>query len=156
MPSMSRGGCIWKAPGSTCSSRTSGRSRCWPRSPSRGPPGCSVTGCNDMSESPLMRAVRCVGAAVLLLNACTMGPDFVRPTPQAPPSWSDHALEPATRPPLPAAPDLTVDRRAGRVTPAPAELSAWWRGFADPQLDSLIDRALSANLDLRAAMLRVD
>jgi NodT family efflux transporter outer membrane factor (OMF) lipoprotein len=93
---------------------------------------------------------------VLLLSACTVGPDFVRPTPQAPPSWSDHALEPATRPPLPAVPDLAVDRRAGKVTPGPAELSTWWRSFADPQLDSLIDRALSANLDLRAAMLRVD
>jgi multidrug efflux system outer membrane protein len=33
--------------------------------------------------------------------------------------------------------------------------AAWWRQFEDPVLDGLVDRALSANLDLRIAMARV-
>jgi multidrug efflux system outer membrane protein len=33
--------------------------------------------------------------------------------------------------------------------------AAWWQEFADPELDSLIGRALAANLDLRIALDRV-
>jgi multidrug efflux system outer membrane protein len=33
--------------------------------------------------------------------------------------------------------------------------AAWWQEFADPELDSLIGRALAANLDLRMALDRV-
>jgi NodT family efflux transporter outer membrane factor (OMF) lipoprotein len=32
----------------------------------------------------------------------------------------------------------------------------WWKGFQDPELDSLVDRAVAANLDLRLAAARVD
>ena len=45
---------------------------------------------------------------------------------------------------------------------APADLTAappaadWWRAFPDPELDSLIRRALAANLDVRQAVARVD
>ena len=38
---------------------------------------------------------------------------------------------------------------------AEAAPPAWWRAFGDPELDALIDRALAANLDLRAALDRV-
>ncbi len=43
-----------------------------------------------------------------------------------------------------------------RVSAAEAQDDAWWGGFDDAELTSLIDRALSANLDARQAVLRID
>src|SRR6185437_478603 len=40
------------------------------------------------------------------------------------------------------------------VTEQPAELARWWTRFNDAELDSLVERALRGNLDLRAAVLR--
>jgi len=42
-----------------------------------------------------------------------------------------------------------------RTTADPADLKTWWRGFKDPLLNELIDRALVANHDLRIAKARV-
>ena len=40
--------------------------------------------------------------------------------------------------------------------PKPADTSArWWKNFNDPQLDSLIQRAIAGNLTLQQAMLRI-
>ncbi len=80
-----------------------------------------------------------------LLAACTVGPNFVRPTPQAPAHWSAQAT----------APDAGPAAHTG-VTEQSADLRAWWSTFDDPQLDSLIDRAIGSNLDLRAAVLRIE
>ncbi|MET3667224.1 efflux transporter outer membrane subunit [Caulobacter sp. 1776] len=46
-----------------------------------------------------------------------------------------------------------VARRA--APPASADQAAWWRGFNDPVLDGLVDRALAQNLDLAQATARV-
>jgi NodT family efflux transporter outer membrane factor (OMF) lipoprotein len=43
---------------------------------------------------------------------------------------------------------------AARPAP-PAPVDAWWRGFDDPVLDRLVDRALAQNLDLAQAAARV-
>ncbi|HVY80636.1 MAG TPA: efflux transporter outer membrane subunit [Steroidobacteraceae bacterium] len=44
----------------------------------------------------------------------------------------------------------------GAAAPAePAELSAWWEQFRDPELQSLITRAFESNLDLRTAASRI-
>jgi multidrug efflux system outer membrane protein len=37
-----------------------------------------------------------------------------------------------------------------------AQEPTWWRAFGDPELDALVERALSANLDLKRAVARVD
>jgi NodT family efflux transporter outer membrane factor (OMF) lipoprotein len=81
----------------------------------------------------------------LLLAACTVGPNFVRPNVPTPAHWPLPAA--ASSAPAPAAPLSTLEE-------APAALAAWWRQFHDPVLDSLIERSISANLDLRAAVLR--
>jgi multidrug efflux system outer membrane protein len=39
---------------------------------------------------------------------------------------------------------------------SPAALSRWWTAFADPTLDKLIDEAVANNLDVRAAITRVE
>jgi multidrug efflux system outer membrane protein len=41
------------------------------------------------------------------------------------------------------------------VTSDPADLAEWWKQFHDPELDSLIDRAIRGNIDLRVAAARV-
>ena len=70
---------------------------------------------------------------VLVLTACTVGPDYKRPDVAVPQQW-------------------TIDY------PAAVELSnmAWWRQFDDPALDELVERAVRQNLDLQAAAARVD
>ena len=58
-----------------------------------------------------------------------------------------------------AAPAATVPegfRQAGPgVTRDSADLAVWWKQLHDPQLDSLIDRAIRYNIDLRVAAARV-
>jgi multidrug efflux system outer membrane protein len=51
-----------------------------------------------------------------------------------------------------APPQLDLPPAAGDVPP----LTRWWTAFDDPMLDKLIDEALANNLDLRAAITRVD
>ena len=69
--------------------------------------------------------------AALLLSACTLGPDYVRPGVDLPK-------------------DLGV---AQASVPAPQR---WWSIFADPVLDRLIDESLAANRDLLAAAERIE
>lgn len=77
--------------------------------------------------------------ACLLLPACALacavGPSYERPELAVPEAWS--AAEPAAQ----LDPALT--------------LAAWWERFQDPQLTSLVERALRANQDVREADARV-
>jgi outer membrane protein, multidrug efflux system len=66
---------------------------------------------------------------------CAVGPDYHQPAASAPAHWSGTL--------------------AGGETAAPDSVTAWWRTFNDPELDSLIDRAVRSNLDLRIAQARV-
>jgi outer membrane protein, multidrug efflux system len=91
---------------------------------------------------------------VTLLASCTVGPNFVRPTPVAPPHWSARATAP------PVAQDQQSSSQAAvpmsGVAERSADLNSWWGTFDDSMLTSLIERAASSNLDLRTAMLRID
>ena len=77
-----------------------------------------------------------VATGAVLLAGCAVGPDYA-----APPAPSATAFM--------ARPEVA----ARAATPAPAD--AWWRGFNDPVLDRLVDRALAQNLDLVQAAARV-
>ncbi len=85
--------------------------------------------------------------------ACTVGPNFVRPAPEIPAHWSARAIE---TPPPDGAPAPGATGAPTLVTEQSSDLRKWWAGFNDPTLNSLIDRAVRSNLDLRTAMLRVD
>lgn len=76
------------------------------------------------------------------LGGCTVGPKYVQPDLAAPASLVS-ANAPAASTPL------------SHVDEMPADLAAWWRGFKDPELDALVDRALSDNLDRQTAASRV-
>jgi NodT family efflux transporter outer membrane factor (OMF) lipoprotein len=68
-------------------------------------------------------------------NLPSVGPDYHAPETKAPARWSG---------PL-----------AGGETNSAAATAAWWKNFHDSELDSLIERAASSNLDLRIAQARV-
>jgi NodT family efflux transporter outer membrane factor (OMF) lipoprotein len=75
-------------------------------------------------------------AAVAMLGGCAVGPNYAAPAIATPPRFMGAAAV------------------AARQT-APASLDGWWRGFSDPVLDRLVDRALAQNLDLAQAAARV-
>lgn len=72
---------------------------------------------------------------VVLAGGCAVGPNYQQPAVNTPASWSE---------PL-----------AGGETYGPTALAGWWKNFHDPELDSLIKRAVQSNLDLRIAQARV-
>lgn len=75
----------------------------------------------------------------LSLAGCTLGPDFVRPTPATPESWTSWRSDDAA---------LPIPADAGQAPPA-----QWWLAFNDPTLDELQQRAFVASPDLRTAAL---
>ena len=86
-------------------------------------------------RSAFLRTLPAVAGAAML-GGCALGPDYVAPTIAAPPRFMGEAA--------------VVARQA-----SPAPVDAWWRGFNDPVLDRMIDRALAQNLDLAQAAARV-
>ncbi|HEX5397908.1 MAG TPA: efflux transporter outer membrane subunit [Verrucomicrobiae bacterium] len=70
-----------------------------------------------------------------LLTGCAVGPNYKRPNVSAPTSWASTLADGETN--------------------NPANLAAWWENFHDPELDSLISRAVQSNLVLRVAEARI-
>ncbi|MXS80571.1 efflux transporter, outer membrane factor (OMF) lipoprotein, NodT family [Nitrosomonas eutropha] len=78
------------------------------------------------------------------LGGCAVGPDYHPPLPGVPDSWQAEKEE-------------TVEWQSMSVQPIDQQvLKHWWKNFNDPRLDSLIDRALSGNFDLKIALSRID
>lgn len=75
--------------------------------------------------------------AGLMLSACSVGPDYRPPKPVLPASFNSLQSGSASRP------------QAMVTNPG------WWKSFNDPQLNSLIDRAIAGNLSLQQAVLRI-
>jgi len=80
-----------------------------------------------------MRKLFVLTGIALALGGCAVGPDYVRPAVDTPPSWRMADAE---------AKDLAN--------------TAWWGQFDDPVLDNLIRTALRENLDLQIASARVE
>ncbi|HNA29693.1 MAG TPA: efflux transporter outer membrane subunit [Thiobacillaceae bacterium] len=81
------------------------------------------------------RAPLALATLTMALAGCAaLGPDYQRPAATLPGAYSE----------------------AGRAeAPAPVERD-WWKLFKDPVLDDLMAKALGANLDLQAAVARVE
>lgn len=82
-----------------------------------------------------------VGAALV---GCMVGPDYRRPRPDVPVNWigpTGAARAPASQPSV--------------ANTQPVEITRWWASFGDPTLDSLVDRSIKWNLDLRIASSRI-
>jgi NodT family efflux transporter outer membrane factor (OMF) lipoprotein len=69
------------------------------------------------------------------LSGCAVGPNYHQPNTTVTTRWGE---------PL-----------AGGETNSSTSLAAWWKNFNDPELDSLIERAVESNLDLKIASARV-
>jgi NodT family efflux transporter outer membrane factor (OMF) lipoprotein len=90
----------------------------------------------------MSRAARnCAGACVVLLSACTVGPNFQAPEPPEAPSY-------AAPGDMPLPPDQ-------RITLGTRIEGGWWSQFHCATLDSLIREALENNQDIAAARARV-
>ena len=100
--------------------------------PMVGPRLKPALGCRS---SRLLLVLIVIVTAAVALSACSVGPDFVKPHPQMPSQWAEAPGNEASREPL--------------------ELSRWWTIFRDPELTSLIERAVQANLDLQMAEARI-
>lgn len=75
------------------------------------------------------------------VSGCTVGPDYHMPRPPVPSSYVNPSAPPTTQTSVTEA--------------APVEGMQWWRNFQDPVLDSLVARAVDANLDVRHASARL-
>lgn len=84
--------------------------------------------------SKTLRSALCLAAATTL-GGCAVGPDYVAPETETPSEWQ-----------------LAED--PGLSTSA-AEHAEWWTTFNDPNLNTLVERARTQNLSLRAAGLRI-
>ncbi|RWR02093.1 RND transporter [[Pantoea] beijingensis] len=76
-------------------------------------------------------------ALVLALSACSVGPDYHMPEPKTAGSFNDMQSSASSKP--------------QQVSANPQ----WWTAFNDPQLNSLIERAVRGNLSLQQAVLRI-
>jgi NodT family efflux transporter outer membrane factor (OMF) lipoprotein len=77
--------------------------------------------------------------AILILTGCAaVGPNYVPPETGAPSSWH-------------------TELRSGLISKEtdPQTLANWWTTLNDPELSSLIERAVAGNLDLKKAWARV-
>ena len=106
--------------------------------------------------------VACTLAAGLC--SCTVGPDYRPPaiaTPQrfegasANPTLLDASPRRASSPPGAGNPATAPASPPSSAADAQEDLSHWWARFRDPQLQRLIEQALSSNLDLKAAGARI-
>lgn len=82
-------------------------------------------------------------ASALCQVACTVGPDYARPSLAPPETWTG----------LGAAVDGT--RPTSVPVAGAAELARWWSNLGDPHLSALVERAALGNLDLVAAEARL-
>jgi outer membrane protein, multidrug efflux system len=86
--------------------------------------------------------IRC-GVAVLaaVLVGCAVGPNYHPPETKVPDNWNGQEVVTAATP--------------SKTNINPVELVDWWTAFNDPTLSSLVEKAISANLDVRLAEARI-
>lgn len=89
-----------------------------------------------LRQHNFIRAVPIVVACVVA--GCTVGPNYRTPQEALPAAWTSN---PTTHP--------------STTTTQPIAITQWWATFNDPVLNSLVNRAVQANLDIRQAKARV-
>jgi len=84
----------------------------------------------------MVRALRCMPVLFAALVAgCAAGPDYHTPPLSTPPAYAAAA--------------------ASAAAASPVEFARWWQALGDPELDSLIERAVKANPDIEMALDRL-
>ncbi len=72
---------------------------------------------------------------VVLIQSCAVGPDYVKPEYDMPDLWQAELVE--------------------GLAAGEAPMATWWKVLNDPILDSLMERAVAGNLDLKEAFGRI-
>ena len=78
-----------------------------------------------------------IGMLSLLLGGCEVGPDYKPPRQPMPAQWK------------------TVPTTQSAAAPQALPIENWWTSFNDPELDSLVRRAVASNLQFAAATERI-
>jgi NodT family efflux transporter outer membrane factor (OMF) lipoprotein len=82
-----------------------------------------------------VKALKAIVVGVVVSAAgCAAGPDYRTPKPDTPPHF--------------------VANTSGRSA-ADVDLAVWWKSLNDPEMDSLVERAVKSNLDLEIALTRL-
>jgi multidrug efflux system outer membrane protein len=77
---------------------------------------------------------------ILVVSAgCAVRRPYQAPAPEAPAAWTEAVPAPSAE-----TPDASGEA-----------LAAWWETFGDPQLTSLVRRAVAGNLDVRTSLSRL-
>jgi NodT family efflux transporter outer membrane factor (OMF) lipoprotein len=97
-----------------------------------------------------IRVMAVLGAAVLVVGGCTVGPDYKAPEAKVPGKFASAGEKIATTQAASA-----VGASAQAAGTGVADLTQWWKSFGDPTLDSLVERAVAGNLDVRQAEARL-
>ncbi|WP_407670749.1 efflux transporter outer membrane subunit [Paraburkholderia franconis] len=86
----------------------------------------------------VVRAIASTAVCAALLAGCVdvHQPDYKRPDTPAKASWSD--------------------KTGSLVSPADTIVPDWWKGFQDPYLNTLIDKAIQGNFDIKVLAARID
>ncbi len=89
-----------------------------------------------------MKALKTFLVALVVGSAgCAVGPNYRAPRPDEPSHF--------------AATDAGHTAALNGQTTATVDLAQWWKALGDPELDSLVDRAIKSNLDLELALTRL-
>jgi NodT family efflux transporter outer membrane factor (OMF) lipoprotein len=84
--------------------------------------------------------------APLAVLGCAVGPKYHSPLVQLPSAFSSaYTIAPTTAP----------STQSAMPSARPVDLSLWWESLGDPQLNSLVKRAIASNYDLRIAAARL-
>jgi NodT family efflux transporter outer membrane factor (OMF) lipoprotein len=97
------------------------------------------------STFAITRAAPVVVLLGLFAFSCTVGPNYRRPQIELPANWLGAATKPEG---VPAT-------QASQTVQAAADVARWWTVLDDPVLDSLVERAIESNLDLKRAAARI-
>jgi multidrug efflux system outer membrane protein len=106
-----------------------------------------LDGCTKPKTNPFLiirsiqRTIQAIVFGVVVgtrVVGCEVGPNYHQPKQSVPDRW-----------------DSPPTTQASVIVHEPTELKAWWTRFNDAELNSLVDRALSQNLDLQAAAERI-
>lgn len=96
----------------------------------------------------MKRAILSIVGAAVLLAGCNAGPNYERPKMTI---SSNFSTWPSTRPAkAPYAKTVVATHAAPLV-----DLAHWWEAMHDPELDSLLNRAVAGNLDVQIAIDRL-
>src|SRR5579871_6324650 len=82
-----------------------------------------------------------------LVAACAVGPNYRTPEVSTPGGYAEMAAS--------AAAPVSAPAGGTNAAPVAVDLTAWWHALKDPELDSLIERAISGNPDVIIALDRL-